>query len=314
MKSTLLCGCGNIGFRHLQAIAAARTPMAVTVVEPDVGQHDRIRSEFESAAASPHTFELDSSLPSSGSFDLVVVATAAEQRREVVEHVLDHSSVNVILLEKVLFQRSSDLDVVGERLEAAGVAAFVNCGRRTFPGYQALRADLSGSQPTHVTVRGQRLGLASNGVHFLDLAEFLNDAEIVDIDASGLVPGAVPAKRAGCVEVFGSIEARLDNGAALRGESMDTDPIRVEVHVAGPTGTYVIDELERTVVFDDGPAQGFVSQNVSETTEIYDQAVSSRWCDLTPYEDSARQHRFFLGAIRSHLGLPDTDDQPCPIS
>lgn len=315
MKSVLLSGCGNIGFRHLQALCAMQVPASITVVEPNLDLHGRIRGQIDAAAETGHEIALASELPNDPRrFDLVVVATTAMQRRAVVEQILARHEVGAMILEKILFQTIGDLDAVGSLLDERNVAAYVNCGRRTFAGYHDLRARLADGAPIDIDVRGRRLGLASNGVHFLDLAEFLNNASVVGLDVGGLRPGSVPGRRADCVEIFGSLTAELANGAKLRVESLDAEPTRIEVVVEGSAGTFRVDELARTIGHDDGDPLPFGSQNVSETPEIYQDALETGRCVLTPYADSARQHRFFLTGVRDHLGLSNAADVACPIS
>ncbi len=312
MKRVLLAGCGNIGFRHLQALCTVPDPIHITVVEPNSAVHERITGQFEAGSVAGHTFELSIVMPTGNEkFDLAVVATAAAQRRRIVEEILEHYDVSVMILEKILFQTVGDLDTVGRLLDESGVRAFVNCGRRTFDGYRNLRSRLS--RPISIEVRGQGLGLASNAVHFLDLLEFLNDDSLVAMDASGLDSGSFPGKRPGVVEVFGTITAQLANGARLSVESLDADPASIQVHLRSGSTLVSIDELTRTQV-EDSRSSAFSSQNVSETTEIYVDALGAGHCSLTPYVDSVRQHRFFISEIRSHLELSNVDDAPCPVS
>lgn len=313
-RSVVVVGCGNIGFRHLQALCASAVPASILVVEPNLEAHSRIRDQFAAAASSPHQFSLSTALPESAqSFELAVVATTAAQRRDAVEALLSRHSVRTMILEKVLFQRVRDLTDVGQLLEDSDVAAFVNCGRRTFPGYEALRQAISVGSDVRITVRGNRFGLASNAVHFLDLAEYLTGSEIVHVSAAGMSPGHVPSKRQGTVEVYGTLTADLASGATLAVECRDDDPVAVEVELESDGRKTTVDELARTVS-DDGGRRTFHSQNVSETTGIYEDALTSGTCGLTPYADSVRQHRQYIEALRSHLGLSNTADEPCPIS
>lgn len=289
-------------------------PATVTVVEPNTGTHDRIRDQFAAAADSVSEFDLVAAMPdTTQDFDLVVITTAAAQRRQAVEDVLARHSVRAMILEKVLFQTVRDLVEVGDLLDRSGVATFVNCGRRTFPGYAALRESVIGASEVQISVRGNRFGLASNAVHFLDLAEFLTGSEIVEVSAAGLTDGHTESKRAGTVEVFGTLTARLANGASLTVDCADAEPVAIAVEVVADGATTTIDELARTLTDDDG-SRPFESQNVSETTGIYEDAMTSGDCELTPYADSLRQHRAYIEALRDHLGLSNTDDDPCPIS
>jgi len=289
-------------------------PAHVTVVEPNAAAHERIREQFEVASASPKSFDLRSAMPDTPqAFDLVVVATTTDTRRAAVEALLDRHDVNALILEKVLFPRVVDLGDVGQRLANRGVTGFVNCGRRTFPGYVALRDELADQQINRISVRGKSFGLASNAIHFLDLAEFLTGAGITSVSAAGLEPGSVPSKRAGSVEVFGTLSAELSDGSHIDIECRDEDPVFVEVTLETDRRTVVIDETAATVT-EGGMTRDFAWQTVSATTWIYDDALRTGTCSLTPYADSARQHRAYLTALRPHLGLSNDADDPCPIS
>ncbi len=310
-----LIGCGNIGFRHLQALTSGDVPATVIVVEPNVAAHERITAHIaETAGTSRKDVTLLTALPDEPqAFDLVVVATTTDTRRAAVDSLLDRHRVKVLILEKVLFPRVRDLDEIGARLDELGVTGFVNCGRRTFPGYVGLRELLDGRSVRSIAVRGNRFGLGSNAVHFLDAAEFMTGAAIESVSADQLDPGHVPSKRPGSVEIFGTLTAELSGGTHLSIQCLDEDPVTVEVAIAADGLAVVIDEVARTVSIN-GETSGFGLQTVSETTWIYDDALRTGTCQLTPYADSARQHRAYLNALRPHLGLSNEADDPCPIS
>lgn len=312
MKSVLLCGCGNIGFRHLQAMAAMPTAASITIVEPNVAAHPRIAEFTAGATGKGHGFTLTTDVPQDDAgYDLVVIATSANTRRAAFEAITARHRVGVMILEKVLFQTLADLDAVGAALSAKGIAAYVNCGRRYFPGYREAKARWKAGRPLDVTVTGAAYGLASNGIHLIDVAEYLNDAALVSLDAAGLRPGSVEAKRDGCVEVFGRITGTLSNGARLTIDCADEPAIAIGVAVEGQGVSARIDELARQIT-EGGATGSFAAKHVSETWEIYDEALTLGSTGLTPYADSARQHRHFLTALNRHLGLPE--DAVCPIS
>jgi predicted dehydrogenase len=316
MKSILLCGCGNIGYRHLQAMVQVPGPVRIDIVEPSLAAHPRIAALIAGDTGG-HQILLQDSIPAAadqaarGHYDVVVVATSAAARRAALEAVLARHSVGVMILEKVLFQTLADLDAVGAALQAAGVAAYVNCGRRYAPGYQAGRAQWADGRPLHITVNGSAYGMASNGIHLIDLAEYLNGADLVALEASGLLPGAEPTKREGCVEVFGTLKGRLSNGAMLDIICHNTPDLAFDLRIKGTGIDLRINELGREITAD-GVTTPFALRNVSECHDIYREALSEGRCGLTPYADSARQHRYFLTALLHHLGLAET--QICPIS
>lgn len=310
MTSVLLIGCGNIGFRHLQAIAQMSRAATITIVEPSVAAHPRIAALI-AAHQGPHRFSLQEVLPDTAQhFDLAVIATSANHRRAVVESLLQAHSVGVMILEKVLFQYLADLCAVESLLVAKGVQTYVNCGRRYFPSYVELKNRFSAQKPVNLMFTGHEYGLASNAIHFIDVAEFLNDSAVSKVDATGLLAGAMPTKRANCVEVFGTLTAQLANGARLTMDCRAGGNLSVYNHLSSGAVSIDINQISRQMTEGDQTA-AFVMKNVSECTEIYEEALAGT-CRLTSYTDSARQHRLFLGAILGHLGLPEA--ALCPIS
>lgn len=313
MTSVLLIGCGNIGFRHLQALVQMTEAADITIVEPAIATHPRIAALIANQTG-PHRMRLLTVLPDTATlFDLAVIATSANNRRAIIEGLLERHTVSVIILEKVLFQALADLDAVGTLLADKNVTAYVNCGRRYFPGYIALRDQFlhNRSGPLDLLVTGQAFGLASNAVHFIDLAEYLNTAALTALDGTGLLAGSVSAKRADCVEIFGTLTAQMDNGARLTVDCRADGPLGVTVRLSGEDVDIFINEPARQITQGGAPTP-FASKNVSECTEIYADALRDGQCNLTPYADSVRQHRFFLSAVLDHLHLPQTSK--CPVS
>lgn len=315
VKQVLLCGCGNIGFRHLQALSAINTPARITVVEPFAGGHPRIADFIASdAAGGADRYRLLDALPAMRErFDLVVIATSADTRQAAFEGIVDHHDAGCIIFEKILFQTVAAIDAVQARLDSAGIPAFVNCGRRGFDTYRALAADMAGDTPTDITVTGGAYGLASNAVHFLDLAEFLNGAALTSVDLSRLDAGAIESKRAGFYEIFGTLAATLDNGAKLSVTCADTDRMHISITLHHGDRTLTIDEIGGTQTQSD-VTMPFGIKHVSGMSYLYDDGLQSADPGLTPYAHSARQHRLYLRAMCQHLDLPCTDGTVCPIS
>lgn len=322
MKRVTLVGCGNIGFRHLQAIAAMARPSDITIVEPAEAARPRIEALIAEAngAARPqghHVFRLLPALSdlAAGDTDLAIFATDTRHRRPAWDELRGRIRPAATLFEKVLFPTIGDIDAVAADLDGAQIAGFVNCGRRGFPDYQALAQRFGGKGiPVDVTITGARFGLGSNTVHFLDLAEMLNGAALVSLSTEGLEPGAQAAKRPGYVEIFGTIRGELSNGAKVSITCADSDPVFIQVDLAGQDGSRIaIDELAGTAT-ESGATVPFSIRHVSQMTELYEALLQDRTSALTPYADSARQHRLYLQALRAHLGLSNAADEPVPVS
>ena len=132
-----------------------------------------------------------------------MVATDAVVRRAVVEQILAQLEVPHLILEKVLFQQLDDYHAVGELLERRGARAWVNCPRRLWPDYGELRTRTLG-RPLRIGVSGGDWAMASNAVHFVDLAAYLSGQDDFEPFFQQLDGGARPSRRAGFFEISGS--------------------------------------------------------------------------------------------------------------
>ena len=322
MKMVTLVGCGNIGFRHLQALVAMDAPAKITIVEPAAAARARIKVlATESAetghAQGGHEFHILSStaeLPLHES-DLAVIATDTRHRRAAWEALRARQRPKAVIFEKVLFPTLGDVEAVASDLTKAQIAGFVNCGRRGFPDYQSLARRFGGTgTPVDVTVEGSRFGLGSNAVHFLDLAEMLNGAALVSLSAEALNPGSQASKRPGYVEIFGTLRGELSNGAKISINCADSEPVSVRVNLAGQDGSRILIDEFAAIWREADEEKSFSIRYVSQMHELYDSLLENCSSVLTPYVDSARQHRFYLQALRDHLGLSNAEDEPCPVS
>lgn len=312
MTTIWLIGCGNIGFRHLQALLALPDPVDLLVIEPATALHERIETEIARPRAVAHRVTLTESLPETGPVDLAVIATSAPPRAAIVRALAEGPRPAAVILEKVLAQTDAELQDISGDLATIGSTAHVNCPRRYFPGYRALRAALAASGPLSLEANGSQFGLGSNAVHFLDLLEYLNDSPLVSVDPAGLAPGSKPSKRDGYQEIYGRLEARLANGAGLRVTCADEPAVSLAIAVTTADGRrFAIDEGGSRITGPDGETEAFETRFVSQTPEIYAEALAGQ-CGLTALADSLRQHELYLAALRSHFGL--ASGQPVPVS
>ena len=154
VKHVLLCGCGNIGFRHLQALATIDTPAQITIVEPFTRGHGRIADFIASeASGGPERYSLLDALPEARTrFDLVVIATSADTRQAAFEAIVDHHDVGCILFEKILFQSIAALEAVGARLARDAGMVVELAGSA---GLQAVIDQLAGEQHHLLRLAGE---------------------------------------------------------------------------------------------------------------------------------------------------------------
>lgn len=322
MSSIAIIGAGQIGSRHLQALAAMQDEASIRLVDPARASLERAAQRWAEAGGT-RPLELVEDLDAVGDeVDVAIIATSADVRRVVTERLLARTRVRFIVFEKVLFQSLDDYGAIAALLCERGTTAFVNCPRRQWPVYREFRARHGALGRVGFHVDGAGWGLACNVVHFVDLFAFLTGQDDLALSAEALVAGSVPAKRPGFVELNG----------ALRGTARDGSHVSFTHHAAGgaPPTIVLASEHLRAVFMEAGrclrmsraedgwswtehPLQ---PRNQSELTHLVVRDLVSRGtCELTPFEQSSRHHVAVIEAFLEHLSR--TSQLPvhtCPIT
>ena len=173
--------------------------------------------------------------------DLVVIATPASGRYQLIEKLADFVSPNYWLIEKVLAQSAAELNSIKKIL--SGQQAWVNHPRRLQSLHLKIKKLLNEHDyPLRLNVSGGNWGLACNAVHFIDLIRWWTDATVVSVDVTRLDQGWFEAKRQGFFEPFGSVMLAFSDGSQLElGCNQSGQPIKLSVgYLDGPE--FEIDE------------------------------------------------------------------------
>jgi predicted dehydrogenase len=322
--TVVVVGAGEIGSRHLQGLAHMDRALAPVIwaVDPDDGARRTARARYEEVSRpdSPD-LELRADLDGvPGPPELVVVATTARHRADIVEGLLRDAAPAALVLEKVLFQRTADLDRIGRLLADAGVPTWVNLPRRYAAAWDDLAARAEGASWALLSVSGGDWGLACNAVHLLDMVQRLGGTPEVTVDGSLLDPGVVPAKRSGYYEVQGTLGARAGAVRALltsapvaglaRQVTLETDAGRWHLETADGAEVVVTTSGEGPVRREHPPMpmQSRLSGQVA--TEI----LTTGTCRLPDYRTSARAHRALLPVLLDHFPPELIEEDRCPIT
>ena len=312
MKHVVLIGAGQLGSRHLQALAHVEQPLMIDVVDPSGDSLRFAEQRFLGVDGSADKrIQLHESLDDieHSLVDVAIVATTADVRAAVTANLVSSRDVRTLLLEKVLFQRGSDLEKVGELLAERGVPAWVNCPRRMYPFYSELRSLLKRQDSLTISVSGHGWGMACNAIHFVDLmAFFRQDDELVGVDVGDLAPVVLDAKRDGFKEVCGSLVAEWASGSEVRlcDFRQSGTPLTIEVSandfravVTEPESRAQVCRRDAGWVREEEPVR--VPLQSELTAEVVEMLILSGDCLLTPYAESAALHRPLLEAITRHM-------------
>ena len=190
MPNAVITGCGRLGRRHLEALAALPKPFQIWAVDPfnealslaadsflDVNEHGH------------HTLHLSTrfdDLPNKA--DIVISATNSDSRLGALRALLERVKVDNLILEKVLFSRLSDFDVAEQLFKGNCENIWVNCPRRANTTYAEIKKHICNAKTINMVVSGGSWGLASNAIHFIDLYAFLSGRLLEHVDTSKLDP------------------------------------------------------------------------------------------------------------------------------
>lgn len=249
-----IVGAGQLGSRHLQGLSKLTCACEIDVVDPSAAALATARSRLAELPPSAGVREVRyheslSALPTT--LDLVIIATAADIRLAVLLAVLAHSSVRLMLLEKVLFQRPKDYDRAQTALRDHGVKAWVNCPRREYPVYRELSEHFRAHPPVYAQVYGGDWGLGCNGVHFLDLFAMYFGAADVTLDTSALDTNLSISRREGFREFTGTLRGHYLSGGRIELTSVAASTMRLLITIRSENATCIIDEAAGHVFLSD---------------------------------------------------------------
>ena len=296
MKTIAIIGAGQLGSRHLQAIALHKKALTIYVVDPSEESLDISRARFWEVDKyeNKDLIFIQSIADLPRLLDFVVVATNSLQRLSVLKELLQISKVHYLLLEKFLFPKEAEYEEALELMAEKEVKAYVNCARRMWPSYQGLKEEMTHDTNIKITVTGSNWNMSSNAIHFLDLFFYLTNDKTMTFDLSRLDDNLIESKRQGYIDFSGAIKGYsvTGNNLSLTSNRKGSKPL-----------TITIESDQRVVKINEG-LQEIHSENeiiefpilhVSKTThKVFEQLIKQGTCELVTFERSVQDHLLLL--------------------
>lgn len=207
LKNICIIGAGNIGSRHLQALAKVSEPLLIYVVDPSSDSLKLAKSRYEEVQIPQikHQVTYLEDLENIVSpIDVAIIATNSHIRSLVTKKLFDKTFVKYIIFEKILFDKYEQYGEMKKLLSEKKIKAWVNCSRRTMSFYRNLKDAVKG-QKIQYTVSGSQWGLASNTIHLIDHMALLTNCYDFTIDTTYLNPNLIESKRKGFLELTGTL-------------------------------------------------------------------------------------------------------------
>lgn len=325
MTKIAIIGAGQLGSRHLQALASLKDSADIYISDPSPVSLNVARERFQQVMPGNHLNAVFcTEIPAhENKFDVAIVATNADVRRHVIEQLLTSHQVQYLVLEKVLFQGIDDYEAVGKLLLEKGVRTWVNCPRRMWPSYNWLKAKISGQKILCVLVHGSNWGLGCNSIHMIDVIAFVSGKTEYTISSQRLSSGSIPAKRQGFVEFTGCLDGCFSDGPIFSLFSSPLGDVPTIIDVVTETSRFIIKEHEQKAWYAEKHGnwiwQEFdfgVPYQSSMTNLLVEELTAIGCCQLTGYDESAALHIPLLQALQSHLvqNEPSRRGKSCPIT
>lgn len=311
MKNVAIIGAGQLGSRHLQALALHEEELNIYIVDPSEESLVICKKRYDQVdqlkTKNIYAGNYVDILPKK--IDFAIIATTSVQRLAVLKQLLSHSKVRYLLIEKFLFPEVTDYKEALTLISDNNVEAYVNCVRRTWPIYQEIKKTTSTEPYVKMTVKGSNWNMASNSIHFLDLFFYLSRAKELNISANALDKELLTNKRDGYMEVSGTLRGISQHGQiSLTSDKLGSSLIEITIesnkykHIifegTGKSRVYIDNKKYRTKDFN-------VLKQSELTHIIFKQLIENNTCDLVPFEESVNHHLFLLKALNEFLGDRD---------
>jgi len=316
-----LVGLGNIGFRHLEGLLKSKSFLEVHLVDIDERGLSKAKQLVEKLSHDmQHKIIYRNSIPKGKEYDVAILATNADVRKDLVKDLLKKSNCKFLILEKVAFQNSKDFEEILNLAKLKAVDIRVNCPRRMNPLFNKLKKELK-DQTVEITVSGNDWGLGSNFIHMLDLLVFLTGEETFFVDSIKLENKIFESKRPSFFEFKGEIVIKTSKGNYLSVKDSESLEHNFSLQVMTHKGGYLIDNDNRLMkelstsgkienqYYYEEPYQS----NLSNL--LIDQICDEGLCQLTDLEESFKFHQCLFSILNTHLedlGYKYSDN--CPIT
>jgi len=325
----LIVGCGQLGSRHLQAVASLAQLGEIEVVDPKPEALALGRQRFSEMSGQPvsrhgHVRWLSSWEEATPGGRLCIVATQAQGRCRLVRTIVERLGYTAFLLEKIVGQSVHEIEDLERFLEARGCHAWVNFKTRAYPIHQRIKSRLVPDEPILFAATGGNHGLANNGVHTADLFAFYDNATRIELAGSSIDPVLHPSKRGDHVfDLSGTLQGVTEKGSHFT-LSYARDHAESEL-IAIATRRYraIVDHVQRWAVESDlstgwawRPVAFEGNILVSHMTQAFaaDILASGR-CQLPTLGESLVSHRFILGALQAPFSqLLEREVELCPVT
>jgi len=319
-KRIILIGCGEIGSRHLQALAKLSKPIDIEIIEPNDNAIVIAKQRLEEIAEfNKHTYFWYNSIDQiENQSNLVIISTTAKNRVGIICNLLKQGHKK-FFIEKMVCQTISEYILLMEEMKKRNAKCWVNLVRRYFPIYQKIKNIISQNNLTHISVIAGSNGLGTNAIHYLDLFMWLNNDYQISLDGTFLHNTIFPNKRGeGLVEFNGTIVGKTRKGQSINITFVPESKSPIIINIENENDFLIFDEYLMKIFMKDFQIQqtNFKYEHVSTTTtKIVEDIFEKDECLLPNLEDLYHIHSELFRIFNEHMKRVTGESiTTCPIT
>lgn len=307
----LIVGLGQLGSRYLQGLINNDPSLSVDILELNDEAYEKGISVI-SSIADPSALHVKrvTTQDLADRYIVCIVATSAGPRAEIIGSLSSKTRVDNWVIEKVLAQNESQLQIILDSVRASD-GAWVNTPRRRTSVYRTLKPLLNRARPIRFEGNLPNLGLGCNSIHFIDVVSWLVDSTVAHVEVTS-PQGWKLSKRAGYKEFEGELTAHYEDGSLLRLKSDFEGAASVAVYqdeklfrVSEAEGIYEAEHFY----------PGRVEYQSELSYELIRDIIEKKIGDGLPtIQQSVDQHIALFKAIRNCETLQIESDSGLPIT
>lgn len=318
-----LVGCGNVGSRHLQAIAKLSFEVEVDIVEPNLESTllGKKRLDEVDYNSKTHKFSWHKNIEElEGDSELTIIATTVVGRVDLLINLAERGHRR-FLVEKIVCQSDNEYERLMKKINEFNAKGWVNTNRRYFETYKKLKEYFKESKIIHFSVTASNLSaLATSSIHYMDLFSYFVDDYNISLNGEFLLNEIFPNKRGNnFVEFAGTIIGSIKNGSTFSMTSLPATKLPTVINIIGNDKQIMINETNEKLIDLINPENNnfdFRYEYVSGLTDkIIQDILDNDKCDLTTLENSQILHKEIFKVFNSHIKkITNKEMEFCPIT
>ena len=300
MREIAVVGTGNLGQRHVEGIAKSSFVETIHIVDPVAENREKAAAFIKNIEIKVSLHETVVSLPKK--LDLAIIATNANDRLSLVKAILNRRVISNLILEKLVFNKTEEFRILDDYTRDLSVNILVNFPRRMVKFYQHMKFILKDEKNITFNVYGGNWGLASNLVHFLDVFQYITNAQ-QNVKTSIFDISPISSKREGYVEFLGEIEFEFKN-ATFNAKSDPLESSKHFIEIKSKNIQIFIDEVDQYAIVTSGNTEEQMDLKIpyqSYLSKVFvDQLFNTKKCDLPSYREASLTHLIYLQELEKY--------------